>query len=355
METLKTIRISSDTILRLFLIAIGLYALFLIRDILVLILVAIVIASFVQSGVRSLARLKIKRTLAVSIIYASSLILLFAIFYAFVPIIFKELSGVLGAITQYLPSTKIDSGSINDATKFVTNLSGDGGSLSSMLSNIKSLASTFSSGFTSIIGGTFGGVIDLILVLVMSFYLSVQERGIETFLRILTPVKYEKSVLSLWARTQYKIGLWFQGQLLLGLVVGAVTFVGLALFGVKYAFLIAVVTGLSELIPFGVIFASIPAILFGVVDGGVLLGLKITIFYVVLQQIENYVLAPIIVKRLVGIPPLIVLLAFLIGISLAGFWGAILAMPIAVFVLEYLSDVEKNKFQQIQILENPKS
>ncbi|HSE57002.1 MAG TPA: AI-2E family transporter, partial [Candidatus Paceibacterota bacterium] len=187
---------------------------------------------------------------------------------------------------------------------------------------------------------------------VMSFYLSVQERGIETFLRILTPVKYEKEVLSLWARTQLKIGLWFQGQLLLGLIVGAITFIVLALLGVQYSFLIAVITGLFELIPFGVILAAIPAILFGVIDSGLLFGLKIAIYYIIIQQIENYVLQPLIVKRVVGIPPLVVLVSFLVGISLAGFWGAILAMPVAVFVLEYISDIEKSK-QLVKISENP--
>ncbi len=348
------IRISSDTFLRFFLIAIGLYGLFLVRDIFILILVAIVIASFVESGVRYLSRFRIKRTLAVSLIYTFSVIILFGVFYAFVPIIFRELSGVLTLISSYLPATKIDSNSIQDASQFVNSISEEG-SFSNVLSNIKSLANTFSSGFTSIIGGTFGGVVNMILVIVMSFYLSVQERGIETFLRILTPIKFERRVLGLWARTQYKIGLWFQGQLLLGLIVGAVTFIGLALFNVKYAFLIGVITGLAELIPFGVIFAAIPGILFGVIDGGALLGLKIALFYIVLQQLENYVLSPIIVKRIVGIPPLIVLLSFLVGISLAGFWGAILAMPVAVFVLEYLSDVERNKLQQVTVDDNPKS
>jgi predicted PurR-regulated permease PerM len=206
------------------------------------------------------------------------------------------------------------------------------------------VASTFSQGATSIIGSTFGSVVNLILVIVMSFYLSVQEKGIQQFLRIVTPAKHEKYIIGLWLRTQRKIGLWFQGQLLLGVVVAAVAFTGLALLGVQYAFLIAIISGIAELIPFGLTFAAIPAVLFAVIDGGVLLGFKILIFYIILQQIENYVLGPAIVKRVVGIPPLIVMVAFLIGISLAGFWGALLAMPMAVLVLEYLGDIEKSKY-----------
>lgn len=340
----RTTRISTDTLVRGLLLIVAGYGVFLLRNIFLLILAAIVIASFVESGVRGFARINIKRSLAVPIIYSIVVAALFAVFYAFVPIIFRELSGVLSLVSKYIPSApSLDSQSIEGATNFVSSLSGDT-SIGELLSSVKTVASSFSKGFTSIIGGTFGGMVNLILVLVMSFYLSVQERGIVTFLRIVTPLKHERYVIDLWARTQRKIGLWFQGQLVLGAVIAAITFVCLALLGVQYSFLIAIITGISELIPFGITFAAIPAVLFAVIDGGLLLGFKVVIFYIIVQQLENYVIGPAIVKRVVGIPPLIVMVAFLIGITLAGFWGALLAIPFAVLVLEYLSDVEKNKY-----------
>jgi predicted PurR-regulated permease PerM len=309
-----------------------------------------VVASFVESGVRAFARIKVRRLLSVPIIYTIVIGILFAVFYAFVPIVFRELSAVITLISKYLPaSSGIDTQSINGASDLVTNISKNT-SISDLLSNFKSIASSFSQGATSIIGSTFGGLVDLILVLVMSFYLSIQEKGINTFLRIITPVKNEKYIIDLWTRTQRKIGLWFQGQLVLGAVVAAISLVGLALLGVQYSFLIAIITGIAEIIPFGLAFATIPAVLFAIIGGGVLLGFKVLIFYIILQQVENYVLGPAIVKKVVGIPPLIVLVSFLIGITLAGFWGALLAMPIAVLVLEYLGDVEKSRY--VTVTEN---
>lgn len=344
MGELKTIRISTDTLVRGLLLVVAGYAIFMLREIFLLILAAIVIASFVESGVRAFARVNVKRSLAVPIIYSVVVLLLFGIFYAFVPIIFRELSGLLSLISDYIPSTpEVTPQSIEGASNFVSSLSKQT-SISELLSSVKTVASSFSEGFTSIIGGTFGGVVNLILVLVMSFYLSIQEKGIVTFLRIVTPLKHEKYVIDLWARTQRKIGLWFQGQLLLGIVIAAISFICLALLGVQYAFLIAVISGIAELIPFGLTFAAIPAVLFALIDGGVVLGFKVVIFYIILQQLENYVIGPAMVKRVVGIPPLIVLVAFLIGITIAGFWGALLAMPIAVLVLEYIGDIEKNKY-----------
>lgn len=350
--TAAPLRISTGSIVKILLLLFLAYILFKLANILILILVAIVIASFVEAGVRLCARYKISRTLAVPVIFTVVIAILFIVFYAFIPIVFRELSDIATLLSTYFPTTdRIDSQSIEGATDFVNSIATNPSS--SLIENIKSATTVLSQGAISIIGSTFGGLLNLILVVVMSFYLSIQERGIDTFLRILTPAGKEKYVLNLWARTQYKIGLWFKGQLLLGVLVGSITFAVLALLGVKYAFLIGVITGIAELIPFGVIFATIPAVLFAVIDSGVVLGIKVLIYFVIMQQVENYVLNPLISRRIVGIPPLVVLLAFLIGITLAGFWGAIIAIPAAVFVLEYLSDVEQSKI--VPVTKNPLS
>lgn len=351
MTDLRLTRISTETFVRGVLIVLLVYALFLLRGTIVLVLAAIVIASFVEAGVRFFRRHGVRRTLSVPIIFVIGIVIIFAIFYSFVPIIFTELSSVISIITKYVPSVpQIDQSTIDGASKFVTAFSGKL-SLTDILANIKVVASSLSAGVTNIIGATFGGLIDLLLVLVMSFYLSIEERGITSFLRILTPAKHESYVLDLWRRSQYKIGLWFQGQLFLGLIMGVMTFIALTLLGVSNAFLIAVITGIAELIPFGVIFAAIPAIIFAAIDGGILLAFKAMIFYVFAQQIENYALSPLVARRVVGIPPLIVLLAFLVGITLAGFWGAVIAMPTAVFILEYVGDMERKRL--VPVTDNP--
>ncbi|MFZ4499988.1 MAG: AI-2E family transporter [Minisyncoccia bacterium] len=353
MNESRTIRISTDTMLRAILMIVGAWILYMLRETLLLVLVSIVITSFVEAGVRMLARYKMHRTLSVPLIFAFVILFISAIFYTFVPIVFRELSGMIGMLIGYIPdSSNISSQSIEGATQFVSTLT-EQSSMSEFLVSIKNASAILSQGATSVIGSTFGGILNIILVIVMSFYLSIQEKGIDNFLRILTPAKHEAYVIGLWTRTQRKIGIWFKGQLLLGLVIGAVTIVVLALLGVQYAFIIGLVSGIAELVPFGIIFAAIPAILFAVIDGGVVLGVKVMIFFVIVQQIENYVLAPVIARRMVGIPPLVVLLAFIMGITLAGFWGAIIAIPVAVFVLEYLSDIEKQKLAPIVV--NPES
>lgn len=347
MSDARLIRISNDTIIRCILLLLATFFLFQLREVLILVLVAIVIASFVEAGVRQLQKYKIGRAVSVPLIFSASILFLFTIFYAFVPIVIRELSGMLALLLNYLPSgSVITSSSIQSASNFVDSLNNHT-SLVDLLSSFKKASSSLTAGATTVIGSTFGGLLNGVLIIVMAFYLSVQERGIDNFLRILAPKKNEHYVLDLWARTQRKIGLWFKGQLFLGLIIGSITFIVLLLMGVQYAFLIGLISAIAELIPFGVIFAAIPAILFAVIDGGILLGVKVFAFYVIIHQIENYILSPVVARRMVGIPPLVVLLAFLIGIQIAGFLGAIIAMPVAVFVLEYLSDVEKKKLAPI--------
>ncbi len=346
------IHINNSTIIRTILFIVLLLLLWQIKDILLLVLVAIVIASFVESGVFFFKRFGIQRGLSVPLIFTVGVGVLVAVVYALVPVIFRELSGVVSLISSYIPSSaSIDSQSIKGATNFVNNLSASSVSIKDVLGSIKTVTTSLSEGVTAVIGTAFGGVVNTLLVIILSFYFSIQERGIVSFLRIVTPAKNEKYVIGLWARTQQKIGLWFKGQLMLGVLMGAITFITFALLGLEYSFLIGVTTGIAELIPFGVIFAAIPAILFALVQGGTLLALKVLIFYIILQQIESYILSPLVMKRVVGIPPLVVLLSFMIGITLAGFWGAILAIPVAVFVLEYMSDVEKKK-SLLEITEN---
>lgn len=344
----RSIRISTDTMIRAILLIFVAIIMYSLRDILLLVLVSIVIASFVEAGVRLFKGFGMNRTLSVPIIFTVVILALTALFYAFVPIVVRELSGMLALIVQYIPATAVSNSSVNGITQFLNSISHHS-SLADILNNVKTASGAFSQGATTVIGTTFGGLIDIVLVIVMSFYLSIQERGIDNFLRILTPIKHEHYVVNLWNRTQHKIGLWFKGQLLLGLIMGAITIVVLTLMGVQYSFLIGLVTGIAELVPFGIIFAAVPAILFAVIDGGVILGIKVLVFYVVAHQIEGYVLSPVVAHRTVGIPPLVVLLSFLIGITIAGFWGALIAIPVAVFTLEYIGDVEKQKLVPITI------
>lgn len=341
-----TITISTGTIVRALLFLLLAFSLYYFRNLVLVILTSIVIASFVEPGAVWLSRFRIKRVLGVVIIYIVSLSILSGVFYSLAPIVISETSFLLSSSAQYFGATPLDAensqAAISGARDLFTSISSDA-PLAELVADFRALSSTLSSGFLKTASNVFGGIFNLLLIVVISFYFSVQKRGIEDFLRIVTPLRHEAYVLDLWRRSRYKIGLWVRGQLLLGLVMSVLVFAGLALLGVDYALLIAISVLVFELIPFGLILSAVPALLLSYLDGGGSLAFLTGVFFLLIQQIETYVVAPLIMNRVIGISPLVVILSVLIGAKAAGFWGVILAIPVAVVVLEFMDDVEKKK------------
>jgi predicted PurR-regulated permease PerM len=186
-------------------------------------------------------------------------------------------------------------------------------------------------------------------MVVMSFYLAVEEDGVGKFLKIITPLKHEKYVISLWKRSQKKIGLWMQGQLILAVIIGMLVYLGLMLLGVKNALLLAFLAASFEIIPlFGPILASIPAITISFVDGGFTSALIVAGFYIIVHQFENQLIYPLVVKKVVGVSPIVSILALVAGWQLAGFLGLILSVPIASVMIEFFEDLERNKIEMME-------
>lgn len=344
-----TVDISSKSIIRVILFGFLILALYYLRSLILVVLTAIVIASFVESGVRFWAKRRMGRTLSVILIYLFSLLVLAGVFYLFIPVVVSQIDELAKILARYLPEVQ----KIQGTTGVIgANIGESATTLENVVTSFKAITQGSSGGLFQTLTVLFGGIANVVLIGVISFYLSVEEHGIEKFLRIITPVKQEEYVLSLWERTRKKISRWIQGQMFLGLIIGILAFVGLSLLGIQYALIIALVAAIFELIPFGMILATIPAVALGFAEGGTSMGLMTLGFFIVLQQIENYILVPLIVRRATGVPPLVVILSLLIGLKLAGFWGIILAMPVAVFLLELFTDIEQKKIFEKESLDS---
>ena len=350
------VNINSGTILRLCIFAVVIFALFQLRNLVLVLLTSIVIASVIDYLFKKIPRLARFRTLSAVVIYFLIILFLFFVFYLFAPIFINELSDFLGFIQRYVPNSEflqnLQNGSLGQAKDIVQSIS-NGFSAGDLIKNTELFISSLSSGFFQTITTVFGGVVNLILIVIISFYLAIQEKGIENFLRIVTPRRYENYVIDLWDRTERKIALWIRGQLLLGLLIGVLIYLGLAIFGVRYALLLALLAAIFELIPFGMVLAAIPAVLFAFLDGGLTLSLIVLGYYVVIQQFESYLFLPLIIKKAIGISSLAIVLSLIIGATLAGLWGIILAIPVTVALLEFVDDLEKDR--PMEVLPSPKS
>lgn len=359
------ITISSGTIIKTLIILVVVFLLYKMLDLVLVVLTAVVIASAIEPLVIWFNKFRIKRLFAVIITYICIVLIFSGLLYFFIPPVLDEASNLLSNAPKYLSSVtlwnplnsdqltdtgKVASGlseGLNDSKQILGGLSSgafDVSFFSDLILKIKNLVSGTSDGMINIVSGIFGGAFSFILIIVLSFYLAVQEGGVEKFLRIITPLKNEAYIIDLWKRSQRKIGYWMQGQLLLAILVGVLVYLGLMILGVKNALILAVFASAFEIIPlFGPVIAAIPAILSGLADGGLTLGLLVLGLFIIIQQFENHLIYPLVVKKVVGISPILVILALIIGAKLAGFLGIILSAPITSVLMEYIDDVQKDK------------
>ena len=185
----------------------------------------------------------------------------------------------------------------------------------------------------------FGGIISFFIILVITFYLVVEEDGMKRFIKSITPTKHQPYVSQLINKMQLKMGHWLRGQLLLSLIIFAMVFVVLSIFGIKYALILALVAGIFEIIPYlGPIMAAIPAVFFAFAQSPSK-ALLVIVIYFLIQRVENDIIVPRVLGKSVGLNPLVVILAILIGAKLGGAVGALLAVPVTTALSVYFMDV----------------
>ncbi len=341
-----SISITFGTVIKILFVLAGAWLVYELFDVVLVMLMAIVIASAIEPMARSLMKRKIPRTVAVLLVYILFLGGLFGMLYLFVPLLLSETANFVAALPSYAEHVQ------HITPEYSPILSATGAnpsaSITGAISQLQALVTEFSQNIFAAASAIFGGLLSFILILVFSFYFSIQERGIEDFLRIVTPFQYEDYVIGLWRRAQTKIGLWMQGQLILGIFVGVLVFLVLTILGIKHALVLAVIAALFEIIPIvGPTLSAVPAVFVGFVDGGITVGILVIAAYAIIQQFENHLIYPLVVSKVVGVPPLFIILGLIIGAKLAGVIGILLSAPIAAVLQEFVSDLERHRIKRV--------
>jgi predicted PurR-regulated permease PerM len=343
-----TITITSGTLLRAILFLVGAWALFYLRETALIVFTAIVIASAIEPGVVALMRRKFPRVFAVLVIYLVFFAAFFTVFYFVLPSILEDAAGFLSALPDYIAAFG-SSGAFDSYSQILGLPSPSELTASDIMSAVRTgldPGGAFSNALSAV-STIFGGVVSFILIVVFSFYFAMAETGVEDFLRIVTPKPQQHYVLGLWRRAQQKIGLWMQGQLLLAVLMGVIVYILLIIFHIPHALVLGLVAALFEIIPvFGPTLAAVPAVAVAFATGGISLGFVVVAIYVIAQQFENHLIYPLVVTRVVGVPPLLVILALICGAKLAGFLGIILSVPIAATIQELARDIESGRFMR---------
>jgi predicted PurR-regulated permease PerM len=323
------------------------YAAYLLKDFLISLLVAVVIASSFDPAVKFFRKYKVPRSVTVPVIYLLILGAIVAAFAVFAPAAAGEIAQFIQSLPKLIDQLNVfgrDLG-LQDLAYYVSEFSNNV-SQGQILTTFKNFF-TGDSGVVHTTTVVFSNIFNFVILIVISFYLAMQEKGVENFLKIITPKSREFYVIDLWQRSQTKIGRWAQGQILLGAIVCVLIYIPLKIVGIQYAGIIATFAFVGELIPMvGLTLAMVPAFLIAFASGGIkLAGILMIIFFVV-AQIENHILQPRIMNKMVGVPSLVVIISLIIGAKLAGFWGVLLAVPMASILMEFLNDLDQGRIEE---------
>ena len=339
----QSISVSTETLVRVLMVALLIVGVILVKEIVIALFLAIIIASAIEPGILWLKERRIPRILGAVFIYFAILAMFFAVIYLIVPLLYEEALRFASTYSEIKASVLVG---IREFSSFPV-LSYFAESLANFFAFPSDYLAKFQGSIFGFASAAFGGVLTFFLAAVFSFYLATQEGGIDNFLRLAAPVRYENYVIDVWGRSQRKLGRWLRTQMLLGAIVGVLIFFSLTFLGMESALLFAALAGFLEIIPVaGPILAAIPAVFIAFLQEPTF-ALWIIGLYVAVQQIESNVIVPVVMRQAVGLSPLVVLIALAVGAKLGGVLGIILAVPVTVIIAELISDWDKKKREVI--------
>jgi len=328
--------VSYEGIFRILISIFAVIFVYFLRDIIFLLFISILITLIIVPAVDFLESKKIPRIIAAMLIFAIIFIVFGSAFFIIAPPLAKQLSQLSLIIPQYLA----DNSFIIDNALLKTELSGP---LQNLLVQASGYFKNITSSFFAGIFNLLGGVMSALLTIVISFYLIIEEDGVERFVKNVIPQKMQRRSLNVIKKVQVKLGRWFVGQVSLGFIVGIMSYVGLNLLGItEYALVLAIIAGMLELVPYvGPILSAIPAIIIALTIS-LNDALLTFVLYFFIQQFENYLIVPKVMEKSVNLHPIIIILAIMIGGKLAGVMGAMLAVPVTAIITIILDDVNHN-------------
>ena len=209
-------------------------------------------------------------------------------------------------------------------------------SLSQYIPNLTNQAS-------KIAGAVFSNIIFLFSTLFFGLYFSIEENLIKKLLMRFFDEKKAERVALIFEKVEKRLSAWFWGELVLMLVVGILTFIGLNLIGLKYTIPLAIIAGLLEVVPnLGPIISTVPAILVALTQNYFLTPVVIALYFII-QQLENNLIVPWVMKKAVNINPILTLVALMVGGKIGGILGVLLAIPITLFIETVLVEIFQTK------------
>ncbi len=334
MEKETVLDVKWATLWRLFTFFVLIFIFYLTRDVIGALFAGVVVSLGLEPLVNFLHERRIPRLLGTLTIFLGVMLVFGFTFYFIMPIFLEEAGNFLDEFNQLL---SLLFGFRISEFNFINLTSG----LQKILITLQK--SNLSVGSIS---SAFRNLILFFVSLLVTFRFMLEKDGVEKFLRAILPDAYEVSIMRVFHRFKIKIRRWLVAQLALSLVIGLLICIGLWLLGVRYFLILGFLAALFEIVPIiGPVLIGAIAFLIAIPQS-MTLGFYVILLFIVVNQLEGHVLAPLIIGRTMSVNPIVVAVALVGGAEVAGFLGVVLAVPIAIIIQEIIFYLAEQKSQR---------
>ena len=316
MEQRLKVDISTWTIIKIILIIAAFVILYFVKDIVALFFIVLILTATFSPTIKSWQKY-FGRTLSIILLFLAILISLGLVIYLIIPPLVSQTAQLAADVPGYISNMNFDflKPYIPEIRNSLSNLSSDLGAIGT---------NVFA--FTA---GVFQGILAIVMLFVLTFYMLLDEQKIKEYISSLFSPEQRENGVGIIRKIADKVGSWFRGQMLLGLIIFTVDLIGFSLLGVPFALILAIVSGLLEIVP------TVGPLISGAIATLVALtispwkALFVIVFCLLVSLFENMLVVPKVMQKAVGISPVIILLALFVGAKLMGVVGAILSVPVA--------------------------
>jgi predicted PurR-regulated permease PerM len=318
---------------------------FWLRSLLMLLFLAFIIASALNPTVTWLQKIKFPRPLSIALLYIIILSFIVVLLGLALPPLVRQTAQLLSTFSRILgvsdytleQITSLDFTTLaNSADHYFKQYQSIIGQLQGSLNTV-----------IDIIFSTFSAIFVFFTLLITTFYFLMNLDRIAVSFAWMLPGSHEEQAnkaRDIMKKVQHKLGGWVSGQVSLMILIGTVTYIGLTLLGIPFALPLALLAGLLEIIPnVGPTIAAIPSVLIAFFLVNPVMGIVTLIFAILVQQFENNLIVPYIMKGAVDVRPMTTLLLILVGFELIGVAGALLAIPFYITVRTFVQELWPNR------------
>lgn len=329
----KNLTVSWEFCFKALILVVFIYFLYLVKDLVIWTIFALILSILFNFAIDFFNQKRVPRPIAAIAVYFGAFILIGAFFYWTAPVFLSEIKQFNNNFPNYLE--KVSPFLERIGVKIIE------GGHNSFLALLENNLEKAGENILNAISVIFGGVQASAFIIFLAFFFSLEQNFLERFLANFSPRKYKEYFFSLLPRVRKRVSSWFVSRLVGVIFVALLTYAVLIVFDVKYAFVLGLIAGILDFIPvIGPIIAAILITLIVMVNS-FSQAIFVLIGFVIIQQLENNLLFPVLFKKFMDLPPSLVLISLAFGGKLWGFLGGILAIPLAGVIFELVKDYLK--------------